>query len=159
MQAPRVRYLLSVIGSLVLTLGIITTAVEAAEAEFQLKFVGISRAVDTWPYWEKWAQTVAERTNGRVEVELVSLPELGFSGVELIRLIKTGIVDIAEIYGGYVAGELPLLEILEMPGIFPDSETAKQAILAWKPTEAKSSGAASQCRPLGDGRLSRPGYL
>jgi TRAP-type C4-dicarboxylate transport system substrate-binding protein len=32
---------------------------------------------------------------------------------------------------------MPLLEILELPGIFPDPETAKKAILAWKPMEAK----------------------
>jgi TRAP-type transport system periplasmic protein len=30
-----------------------------------------------------------------------------------------------------------MLEILEIPGIFPDPETAKRAILAWKPHEAK----------------------
>jgi TRAP-type C4-dicarboxylate transport system substrate-binding protein len=70
-------------------------------------------------------------------VEVVSLSELGFGGSELMRLIKTGVVNVAEIYGRYVAGELPLMEILEMPGIFPDPETAKKAILAWKPTEAK----------------------
>jgi TRAP-type transport system periplasmic protein len=123
---------------LILVFGLIASATTAmAEAKYKLKFVGISRAVDTWPYWEKWAKTVNERTEGQVEVELVSLPELGFGGSELIRLIKTGVVDLAEIYGGYVAGELPLMEILEMPGIFPDPETAKKAILAWKPTEAK----------------------
>jgi TRAP-type C4-dicarboxylate transport system substrate-binding protein len=123
---------------LILIFGLIASVTTAmAEAKYKLKFVGISRAVDTWPYWEKWAKTVNERTEGQVEVELVSLPELGFGGSELIRLIKTGVVDLAEIYGGYVAGELPLMEILEMPGIFPDPETAKKAILAWKPTEAK----------------------
>jgi TRAP-type transport system periplasmic protein len=41
------------------------------------------------------------------------------------------------VYGGYVAGELPMVEILEMPGIFPDPQTAKKAVLAWKPTETK----------------------
>lgn len=30
-----------------------------------------------------------------------------------------------------------MLEILEIPGIFPDPETAKKAILAWKPYETK----------------------
>ena len=70
-------------------------------------------------------------------MEVVSLSELGFGGSELIRLIKTGVVNVAEIYGGYVAGELPLMEIVEMASIFPDPETAKKAILAWKPTEAK----------------------
>jgi TRAP-type C4-dicarboxylate transport system substrate-binding protein len=44
---------------------------------------------------------------------------------------------VTETYGGYVAGELPMIEILEIPGIFPNPEIAKKAILAWKPHEAK----------------------
>ncbi|WP_179137065.1 TRAP transporter substrate-binding protein DctP [Candidatus Entotheonella palauensis] len=136
MQGHNRQGLIGIILCIVLVMGALATTV-AADAKYKLKFVGISRAVDTWPYWEKWAKSVNEKTGGQVEIELVSLPELGFGGVELIKLIKTGVVDVAEIYGGYVAGEMPLMEILELPGIFPDPETAKQAILAWKPTEAK----------------------
>ena len=57
--------------------------------------------------------------------------------METIRLLKTGVVDIAEVYGGYVAGELPLIEIVELPGVFLDAETAKKAHQAWKPHLAK----------------------
>ncbi|MGH8059020.1 MAG: hypothetical protein ACREOH_17590, partial [Candidatus Entotheonellia bacterium] len=78
-----------------------------------------------------------KRSEGRVKFDFTSLPELGLGGAETIRVLKTGVVDVTETYGGYVAGELPLLEILELPGIFPDPETAKKAILAWKPTEAR----------------------
>lgn len=137
MQPHHRQGLIGIIMCIVLVMAALATPVAAADAKYKLKFVGISRAVDTWPYWEKWAKSVNEKTGGQVEIELVSLPELGFSGVELIKLIKTGVVDVAEIYGGYVAGEMPLMEILELPGIFPDPETAKKAILAWKDTEAK----------------------
>ncbi len=135
MPKHHTQYGFVIIALSILLFGIVATA--AAEAKYKLKMVGISRAVDTWPYWERWAKVVNEKSNGQVEIELVSLPELGFGGVELIKLIKTGVVDVAEIYGGYVAGEMPLMEILEMPGIFPDAATAKKAILAWKPTETK----------------------
>jgi len=137
MTTKRVLCLLSLVGLVVVYLGQSLVVTQAAEAEFKLKLVGIKRTLDPYRLWEEWSETVQKRTNGRVQVELTSLPELGFGGAELIRLIKTGVVDLAEIYGGYVAGELPLMEILEMPGIFPDPETAKKAILAWKPTEAK----------------------
>src|SRR5918992_1829742 len=110
---------------------------EPAKPEFTLKLMGINRTLDPWKLFEEWAQSVEKRTNGRVKFELTSLPELGLGGAETIRVIKTGVVDVAEVYGGYVAGELPMLEILEIPGIFPDPETAKKAILAWKPHEAK----------------------
>ena len=110
---------------------------EPAKPEITLKLMGINRTLDPWKLFEEWAQSVEKRTNGRVKFEFTSLPELGLGGAETIRVIKTGVVDVAEVYGGYVAGELPMLEILEIPGIFPDPETAKKAILAWKPHEAK----------------------
>ncbi|MBI3325678.1 MAG: TRAP transporter substrate-binding protein DctP [Nitrospinae bacterium] len=110
---------------------------EPAKPQWKLKLMGINRTLDPWKLYEEWAHTVEKRTEGQVKFEFTSLPELGLGGAELIRVIKTGVVDVQETYGGYVAGELPLLEILEMPGIFPDPQTAKKAILAWKPTEAK----------------------
>ncbi|MGH2398283.1 MAG: TRAP transporter substrate-binding protein DctP [bacterium] len=110
---------------------------QAPKAEFKLKLMGINRTLDPWKLFEEWARTVEKRTNGRVQFELTSLPELGFGGAETLRVLRTGIVDVAEVYGGYVAGELPIVEILELPGIFPDPATAKKAVLAWKPTETK----------------------
>jgi TRAP-type C4-dicarboxylate transport system substrate-binding protein len=114
-----------------------TAAAQPARAEFKLKLMGINRTLDPWKLYEEWAQSVEKRTNGRVQFELTSLPELGLGGAETIRVLKTGVVDVTETYAGYVAGELPIIEILELPGIFPDPETAKKAILAWKPQEAK----------------------
>jgi TRAP-type C4-dicarboxylate transport system substrate-binding protein len=110
---------------------------QAPKAEFKLKLMGINRALDPWKLYQDWAQVVEKRTSGRVQFELTSLPELGLGGAETIRVLKTGVVDVAEVYGGYVAGELPMVEILELPGIFPDGPTARKAILAWKPTETK----------------------
>jgi TRAP-type C4-dicarboxylate transport system substrate-binding protein len=137
---PKRRFFLSIMGSLILLLGAGASALaagEPAKPQFKLKLMGINRTLDPWKLYEEWAQSVERRADGRVKFELTSLPELGLSGAETIRIIKTGVVDVAEVYGGYVAGELPMLEILELPGIFPDPDTAKKAILAWKPHEAK----------------------
>src|SRR5688572_5903594 len=120
--------------ALLLSTGTWSTA-QQAKAEFTLKLMGINRTLDPWKLYEEWAQSVEKRTNGRVQFELTSLPELGFGGAETIRILKTGVVDVAEVYGGYVAGELPMVEIVELPGIFPDAQTAKKAVLAWKPHE------------------------
>jgi len=132
--------LLGVLGSfmmLLLTGARELPAGEPAKPQFKLKLMGINRTLDPWKLYEEWAHTVEKKTGGRVQFEFTSLPELGLGGAELIRVIKTGVVDVQETYGGYVAGELPVLEILEIPGIFPDPETAKKAIIAWKPHEAK----------------------
>ena len=113
-------------------------AAQAPKApEFKLKLMGINRTLDPWKLFQEWAQAVEKRTGGRVQFELTSLPELGLGGAETIRVVKTGVVDVAEIYGGYVAGELPIVEILELPGIFKDGAMAKKAIQAWKPIETR----------------------
>jgi TRAP-type C4-dicarboxylate transport system substrate-binding protein len=132
--------LLSIIGVLTLlaTVWLPTPGVaQPAKAQFKLKLMGINRALDPWKLYEEWAQSVETRTNGRVQFEFTSLPELGLGGAETIRVLKTGVVDVTETYGGYVAGELPMVEILELPGIFPSPDIAKKAILSWKPHEAK----------------------
>ena len=139
MSVQRLTGLLSVIGLVLLTgVGLLAgVTAQPARAEFKLKLMGINRTLDPWKLYEEWAQSVEKRTSGRVQFELTSLPELGLGGAETIRVLKTGVVDVTETYAGYVAGELPIIEILELPGIFPDPETAKKAILAWKPQEAK----------------------
>jgi TRAP-type C4-dicarboxylate transport system substrate-binding protein len=132
--------LLAVLLSAVLSGGLLSPAsawAQGAQPQFKLKLMGINRTLDPWKLYEEWARVVENRTGGRVQFEMTSLPELGFGGAETIRVLKMGVIDVAEVYGGYVAGELPIVEILEMPGIFPDGDTARKAILAWKPTEAK----------------------
>ena len=134
----RTMSLLSVLVAMALLLGMGTwSAAQQVKAEFKLTLMGINRTLDPWKLYEEWTQTVEKRTNGRVQFDLTSLPELGLAGSETIRVLKTGVVDVTETYSGYVAGELPLIEILELPGMFPDPETAKKAIMTWKPMEAK----------------------
>jgi TRAP-type C4-dicarboxylate transport system substrate-binding protein len=136
----RIAFLLAVLGLLLLlghALQPAPVTAQASKAEFKLKLLGINRTLDPWKLYQEWAQTVEKKTNGRVQFELTSLPELGLGGAETLRILRTGVIDVAEVYGGYVAGELPMVEILEMPGIFPDPQTAKKAVLAWKPTETK----------------------
>jgi TRAP-type C4-dicarboxylate transport system substrate-binding protein len=134
----RTRCLLGIMGVCSLLLGAaMWTAAQPAKAAFKLKLMGINRAVDNFKAYEQWGRVVEQRTNGRVTFDVTSLPELGLGGAEIVRVLKTGVVDIAEIYGGFVAGELPLIEIVELPGVFPDAATAKQAHQAWKPHFAK----------------------
>jgi TRAP-type C4-dicarboxylate transport system substrate-binding protein len=134
------RFLLGIICSFMLFLGVGAQELsvrEATKPEVRLKPMGVNRTLDPWKLYEEWAHTIEQRSNGRVKFDFTSLPELGLGGAEQIRVLKTGAVDIVETYAGFVADELPLLEILELPGMYADADTAKEAIKAWKPTEAK----------------------
>jgi TRAP-type transport system periplasmic protein len=124
--------------ALILMLGIpLTPAGSPAKSSMKLKLMAINRTVTQYKLWEEWAQAVEARTNGRVQFEFTSLPELGLGGAETIRVTKTGVVDIAEFYLGYGAGELPMVEMLEIPDLFPDQEAMKKAFQVWRPHLAK----------------------
>ena len=79
----RIAGLIGVLGLLVLFGGVATTPpveAQAPKAEFKLKLMGINRTLDPWKLYQEWAQTVEKRTNGRVQFELTSLPELSLGG-------------------------------------------------------------------------------
>ena len=86
----------------------------------QLKVVATSRPQVQFKLWERLGVEVEKRTQGRVKVEVVSLPELGLTGFELVRVLRAGLVDIADVLPTYVSGEVPSPEGADLPGLFKD---------------------------------------
>ena len=70
-----------------------------------------------------WAPNLEERTNGQLILEVSSFPELGLAGPDTLQLVSDGTLSMANIYTGYVAGELPAIEVQSLWGIYPDWET------------------------------------
>ena len=79
-----------------------------------------------------FAPNLLERTNGKLEFITSSFPELGLAGLDTLSLITDGTLDSATIYGGYVGGEVPPIEIQNLWGIYSSREQefeATQAII------------------------------
>ena len=70
-----------------------------------------------------WAPNLEARTNGQLILEVSSFPELGLAGPDTLQLVSEGTLSMANIYTGYVAGELPAIEVQSLWGIYPDWET------------------------------------
>ena len=70
-----------------------------------------------------FAPNVAERTNGQLTIQLVSYPELGIAGPDVMSLVADGTLSMAEIATPYVSGELPALEVPWLWGLYPDFKT------------------------------------
>ena len=70
-----------------------------------------------------WAPNLEKRTNGQLILEVSSFPELGLAGPDTLQLVSDGTLSMANIYTGYVAGELPAIEVQSLWGIYPDWET------------------------------------
>ncbi len=81
--------------------------------------------------WVWLTEQLAKRTNGRLKLDVVSFPELGMTGTELIRLLSSGVLDAGEVVTGYVSGEFPLIEGAQMVGVYENTDQARRAYEAW----------------------------
>jgi TRAP-type C4-dicarboxylate transport system substrate-binding protein len=67
------------------------------------------------------------RTNGQLKFVVSSFPELGLAGPDTLNLVASGVLASATIYGGYVGGELPAVEVQNLWGLYSSMEQEFQA--------------------------------
>ncbi|MCY4416406.1 MAG: hypothetical protein OXE87_08880 [Chloroflexi bacterium] len=65
---------------------------------------------------------VEERTGGQIDIEISSYPELGLAGPDTIRLVNDQTLEFAEIYSGYVGGDLPVIDVGNLWGLSPSND-------------------------------------
>ena len=104
------------------------TPLSSSGEEFEFQYACTNRALLPCQLMEHYLiPNVAARTNDQLIINLTSFPELGISGADNMTLIRDGTLDIAEIYTGYVAGEVPALEIQSLWGMFKDHKAQYDA--------------------------------
>ena len=104
------------------------TPLTSSGEEFEFQYACTNRALLPCQLMEHYLiPNVAARTNDQLIINLTSFPELGISGADNMTLIRDGTLDIAEIYTGYVAGEVPALEIQSLWGMFKDHKAQYDA--------------------------------
>lgn len=74
-----------------------------------------------------------ERSNGRVSVTLASWPERNLNGPEIIRLVRSGQVEIGAAPLNTLAGDVPLLDVFDLAGLNPSLEQARRVAAAVLP--------------------------
>jgi tripartite ATP-independent transporter DctP family solute receptor len=67
----------------------------------------------------RFAKTVNERTGGRVKIEIYPAGQL-YKGTALVGAVRSGALDMGIIYGGAMAGMVPLIDIFDIPFVFSD---------------------------------------
>lgn len=106
----------------------------AAIAQDAVTWKAVSNTRNSAHFTEKWkwfADEMKARTEERVSVQVSSFPELGLTGQELIRVLNANLVDIAEVVTGYVSGDVPLMEGVQLPGVFETYEQSQRGYQAW----------------------------
>jgi len=64
--------------------------------------------------FQKWADMVAEKTNGKVKVQVFAAQTLG-KGPDSYAMVQSGIADIAWLMLGFFPGQFPLSEVYNLP--------------------------------------------
>ncbi|MEX0162493.1 TRAP transporter substrate-binding protein [Pseudomonas brassicacearum] len=91
------------------------------------------RAVEK-PFWNK---TLPDSSGGTVTARLRGLSESGLKGAEMVRLIRSGAVEIGMGVFAFVAGDDAFFEGIDLPGMAADIETSHRVSTAFKPVLAE----------------------
>jgi TRAP-type C4-dicarboxylate transport system substrate-binding protein len=87
-----------------------------------VKLVAVTQVSPTLPQYTRVDQPVLrdglqKASNGRIEVKLASWPEMNVGGPEVLRLVRSGQVDIAAVPLTTVSGDVPLLDGADLAGM------------------------------------------
>lgn len=110
---------------------------EDSDQVFKMQFVCINRSLQTCDLFAEYIDRVMERSNGQLELEITSFPELGISGTDMLDLLADGTIEFTELPGNFVGGSWPFIEIAELYGLFPDSETQNKIFAAVREDEIR----------------------
>src|SRR6266545_3066064 len=70
--------------------------------------------------------TLAKRSNGRVEVKTSTWTEMGITGYEIVRMTRQGQIDIGNAPLTYIAQDVPVLDAADLAGLNPTVEQARK---------------------------------
>lgn len=76
---------------------------------------------------------VPQKSGGRIQVTLASWPERNLNGPEIIRLVRSGQVDIGAVPLNTVAGDVPMLDAADLAGLNPSLPQARKVAQALLP--------------------------
>ena len=76
---------------------------------------------------------VPQKSGGRITVTLASWPERNLNGPEIIRLVRSGQVDIGAVPLNTVSGEVPMLDMVDLAGLNPSVSQARKVSQALLP--------------------------
>ena len=100
---------------------------------FKFQYACINRTLDPCELLAApggMVEKIRERTNGQIDIQISSFPELGLAGPDTLRLVADGTLGMVEIYSGYIGGDLPIVDVANLWGVIGDIGTN------WKTIEA-----------------------
>ena len=116
-----------------------------------LNIVGGSSNLAVYADFEKpfWTETIPARSNGQVTAEIKGFNEMGLKGPEILRLMSQGVIEFGTETLAFFASDNPINEAIDLAGLAPDAQTARQVTDAFEPVYAKFYDGGSNIKLLG----------
>lgn len=116
--------------------GTVAAGPAAAELDqLNLKVVGTWGNLSNWKVNEGpfWQDTMPGASGGKITADAVPQTEVGIKGFEVMRMLKIGVFDVAHGVVGYIAGEDPIAEGIDLAGVIQNWDDARASMNAYRP--------------------------
>ncbi|WP_413697839.1 TRAP transporter substrate-binding protein [Pseudovibrio sp. SPO723] len=104
-------------------------AANAADYTFKLHHFLSNKAPAHAQMLEPWARAVAEKSGGKVSIEIFPSMTLGGRPPELVSQARDGVVDLVWTLNGYTPGLFPRTEVMELPLVYVNDPKAANLAL------------------------------
>lgn len=96
-----------------------------------VKITAVTQPIPTHPQYTRvdvpyLKDMMPSRSNGRITVQLGTHAERNLSGTEIVRLVRSGQVDLGGGTMSTLSGDVPILDGVDLAGLSPDIGTAKK---------------------------------
>lgn len=121
--------------SLAVAGAVLAAPAKAELDQLNLKVVGTWGNLSNWkdnegPFWQ---QTMPKASGGKITADAVPQTEVGIKGFEVVRMLKIGVFDVAHGVVGYIAGEDPVAEGIDLAGVIQNWDDARASMNAYRP--------------------------
>lgn len=151
MKAWKVSLMVGIVSFLLLTAGLVS----AADKVRMRALGGFTKQIQSTHVEQPFFNRLGEESGGRIDVQFRTMDELGQRGFQGLRQLKTGVFDVMTLQLGYVSGEDPFFQGVDLVGVSPDIETARKVVDAYreefdKRLQEKFGGKLLAIWPYGD---------
>jgi len=100
----------------------------AADAEFTARYATqLSKTFHLTETDYKFAELVAQKTNGRLKIEVYPAGQL-YKGRSIVKAVTDGALQMGIVYSGAWNGQLPYIDIFDVPFVFKSTAEMHKAV-------------------------------
>lgn len=112
------------------------TAIAQDLPKTNFKVVGLQSHLTSFKAGERplWEETIPAASQGAITGEITPQDLSGLQGPEILRLMKLGVIDLASGVIGYMAGDNPEFDGVDLAGVSPNMATTRAVVEAYMPT-------------------------